>query len=363
MAKCELILALDKNKDTYHPGERVRGTLEVHVDDDVKCNGLKVGLRWRTHGKGNSVHEEIVSQTLFEGQWQAGTVWSGPFELELPAGPYTYHGHYLNVVWEVFARADIPWAIDPKTTHEIALRPDPDAEPDWATAVGSTNHLPIAFREKVGDQTTTPTAKSSGCTGNAFGIGCLLVIFSPVLFFLGAGVWRTVQFARGEISFGDVLPWMIIGLIALLVGLFIAFRVARNLVARKKLGAVTLRIDPELVRAGGKLNVSVSCKPAKATELLGATARIVATETVVRGSGTNKTTYREVVYEQDFEIAPARALPPGIPFQAGTSIPIPSEAPPSFYASSNKLAWEVTVRLDIARWPDWVEETEVLVHP
>ncbi len=362
MAKCDLTLHLDGEKTSFRPGDIVRGTLEVRVDKDAKCNELKVGLRWRTHGKGNSVSEEIASQVLFQGDWTAGATWTGRFELRIPsAGPFTYNGHYLNVAWEVFARADIPWAIDPKTEIEILLEPDPEADPDWIAAAGSSHHVPKDFKEKVlGPESTVKP--SGGCAGNALGIGCLLLLFGPMVFFLGAGITRGAAWARGDLSLGEALPWMFGAVAVLAVFIFATFKVIRNVIAKKKLGRVDFQIEPRLVRAGQDLSVRIGCKPEGSTELLGATARIVATETVVRGTGTNKSTYRQVVYEKDFEISGAKSLAAGLPYQDGVSIPIPADAPPSFYASDNKLTWNVEARLDIARWPDWVDHEEILVH-
>ena len=364
MAKCDVSVRLEEEREFYHPGDIIRGSVEVRIDDAVKCNALTVGLRWRTHGKGNVASETAVSQVLFEGEWQAGAVFQRPFELQFPAGPFTSHGHYLNVVWEVYATVDIPWAIDPRTEHEVVLQADPQATPDWNASVGSPLHLPSEIRRKIsGEPAQAKKAGCGGTTGNILGIGCLLLFLGPMLFFLAIGIQRGVAFSRGEISFAEAIPWMLAAVVIL--GLFLAgsFKVVRNMIARKRLGMVTLGVEPETVRAGGDIHVSLGCRPDKATDLISATARIVATEIIVRGSGTNKRTYRHVAYEKDVEITGARALPPNLPFHGSVAIPIPQDAPPSFYASHNKLVWTVEARLDIARWPDWADQREFLVHP
>lgn len=364
MANCALALELDEAKPVYLPGELVRGTVEVTVFDAVACKSLQVGLRWRAHGKGNPAHEEIARASLFAGEWSAGTTWTERFELALPAGPYTYHGQTLNVVWEVFARADIPLARDPEIAAEIALRPDPDRAPDFRAAVGSTAHLPSKLEKTVRKGLAAP-AKPTGLAARAASVGCLLLFLLPAIAiaagFLGVGVWSSVQLASGDTrALGAVLMFV---LVVLAFAGRPVFRSVRARLARARIGAVALRIEPAHVRAGNAIDVRVTCTPRRATELRAATARIVATEVVTRGAGKHATISRQIVHEDEFELAPARTLPPGVPFEAGTSIPIPAGAPPSFYAWENKLSWTVEVRLDVAGWPDWREETEILVHP
>ncbi|MBW3563144.1 MAG: sporulation protein [Acidobacteria bacterium] len=362
MAKCDLTLHLDEGKNTFRPGETVRGIIDVRIDKDVRCDGLEVGLRWRTHGRGNSVTERIVFETLFEGEWTAGTVFRRPFAFEFPAGPYTYHGTLLNVVWEVYATADIPWAIDPRVEEEVVLRPNPEAEPNWLTAAGSETYLPAKLKEQTSGGAAAAPTISGGWVGNLVAIGCLFVFLGPLVFILGAAVRQGIGFTRGEVALIEALMWGVGGLVVIALFLGILLKVVRNMVARKKLGQVKLTVEPALIRAGEEVRVSIGCRPENPVELNGATAKVVATEIVVSGSGTNKTTHRHVVFEQQLNVAGARTLSPNMPFNEGASIRIPADASPSFYASSNSLTWTVTTQLDIARWPDWIEEREILVH-
>lgn len=364
MAKCDLTIKIEQQKAVYLPGDIVCGTIEATVDDAVKCNGLKAGIRWRTFGKGDSVDEEIESETLFEGEWEAGRVYSEYFEFELPAGPYTYHGHHLNVLWEVFACADIPWARDPETAVEIALKPDPAKEPDWVAAAGSADFVPMRLLEK-GERESVASANPAGYAEKALGIGVLVLVVGALVLVIGGIIvfiaitgWGIFRFAKGEYSLSQGIPLMIFAAIFLAI----IYRIFKAILERKKLGAVTLMVDPKRVRAGGKIDMSVRCKPNKAIKLRAATARIVATEIVKRGSGSHSKTFRHVVYEDDFELASAVRLRPGIPFQAGTPILIPYNVPSSFYAPGNNLSWQVEVRFDIVGGSDWSKSTEILVH-
>lgn len=361
MAKCDLTLHLEEGKNTFHAGETVRGIIDVRIDKDVRCDGLEVGLRWRTHGRGNTATERIASETLFQGEWPAGTVFQRPFALDFPAGPYTYHGTMLNVVWEVYATADIPWAIDPKVEEEVVLRPNPETEPNWLTAAGKELHMPAKLKEIISGGGAA-AAPSVGWARTVLPIGCLLMLLLLMAQLIPAVVRQGVGFARGEVLLVEMIMAGVAGLAVIALFLVFLLKVVQNRVARKKLGQVKLTVEPALVRAGEEIRVSLGCRPQNPVELNGATAKIVATEIVVSGSGTNKTTSRHIVFEQNVIVAKARTLSPNMPFNEGTSIRIPAGAAPSFYADSNSLSWTVTTQLDIARWPDWIEEHVILVH-
>lgn len=364
MAKCDLSIHLDEPQAAYHPGDVVRGSVEVRTDEPVRCDGLTVELRWRTHGKASSVKETAVSARLFAGEWRGGAVHRYRFELELPAGPFTYHGHYLNVVWEVYASADVPWAFDPDAEQEIALLARPGDEPQWLTAVATPSLLPRELQEAGGGEVPEPvTSSSPSLVRNALGIGCLLTFTAPALILLGAAVVRVLAFTRGEIPTTEGLVWIGVGLgMLVLLGGGLG-KVVRQRIAGRKLGEVTAEVEPRLVRAGGSLRVKLYFQPRGEADLLAATARLEAEEQVVRGSGTQKRTYKKVVFEQESEIAAGRRLGRGLPFQAEGTVSIPADVPPSFLARRNRLVWTLTVRLDVARWPDWVEERAILVHP
>ena len=364
MAKCDLTIHLDEERTSYRGGETVRGEIEVRTDEDVRCDGLTVELRWKTHGKGNSVHGDPVEVELFQGDWRAGAIQRYPFAIELPKGPFTYHGHYLNVVWEVRARADVPWAIDPKAEREIAVSADP------AGGAKRIDQLPdellerIAGPTEVGAPSTADSIRTLRSVGNVLGMGCMAVMALPLLAMLGVAIWQGVSLARGDAE-SPVFAVMWIGFT--LVFLFLmgrgAWQKVANAFAKKRLGEVTLQAEPRLLRPGDAVRLELVCQPSKRIELNRAVARLEAEEVVTRGSGTNRRTYRQKVVSEEVEIAAGRSLSPGMPFQVQREIRIPADAPPSFGARDNALQWTVVAELDVARWPDWKEDRAILVHP
>ena len=119
MSKCHIWIEIDDPDRVYHPGDTVGARVHVDVDEDVTCDGLEVTRQWSTHGRGNAEAGDTRFKRLFSGEWKAGTTHSYRVEFVIPNGPYSYHGHYLNVDWYVRARADIPWAFDPKAEADF----------------------------------------------------------------------------------------------------------------------------------------------------------------------------------------------------------------------------------------------------
>ena len=364
MAKCELSIRLTGDKTRYRGGETVTGTVEVRTDAEVQCKGLTVECRWRTHGKGNTARGPAQEVELFQGTWRAGTTQQYAFSFELPHGPFTYHGHYLNIGWFIRARADIPWALDPKAEEEIGLEPAPDIEPQWANLVASVNDLPRALRAEVqpplaAGQPAAPASRLS----SALGAGCLAILAIPLLGLIGIAIYQGIALARGETHWMDALIW--IGVTIVLVGALARgpLKVLRNRWAQKRLGDVGFDVEPLTLRRGQMLKVRFSCRPRQATPVNDATVRITAEERVTRGSGTNRSTYRQQVFSHEEALPLGRSLPAGLPFQREIEVPIPDDAPASFVASDNRLDWTVRLHLDIPRWPDWSEDRALLVHP
>ena len=366
MAKCDLTLRLDDDRTSFRGGGTVRGTLEVRTDEEVQCKGLTVECMWQTHGKGTSVHGEPETQLLFEGTLPAGSVQRYPFSFQLPHGPFTYHGHDLNVGWFIKARADIPWALDPKAELELEMVPDPEAEPRWADQIPSAELLPDALRAVVQEDAAAPdpaAAAGGKALGKAIGISCLALLAVPLLGLLGIAVYQGVRLARGEAEVVEALIW--IGVAVLIVGGLSGrlVGVVRNRVARKKLGDVSFDVTPLTARRGDTLSARLQCRPQESAQVNRAVVRLEAKERVVRGSGTDRKTYRHTAYEWESEIPVTHSLSAGMPFHLSHEIPIPADAPPSFMARDNHLIWTVGLRLDIARWPDWNGEVAILVHP
>jgi len=362
LAKCELNIHLEDRQAVYHPGDVVRGHVEVQADREVECKELRTGLRWQTRGKGEPVLGQAEDLTLFEGTWRAGEHRRYDFEMTFPAGPFTYHGHHLEVVWEVRAEADIPWALDPKAVEEIVLQPRPGDEPDWEAAVATPSLLPKELRPDAEEQPAEERSTASKAAGNAVGLGCLAVFLLGPVALLGLALKGVVDFYRGEIPSTAGVAWSLATVALLVIVGGGVLKLVSALMASRKLGEVTLEVEPRFVRTGDSLQVKITCQPNQEAELQSVVAHLKAEEKVRRSSGKRKRSYKQVVYEQETEIALGRRLARDMPSQIEGKVDVPPDAPPTFLAPRNELRWTLTLRMDIARWPDWTGKREIVVH-
>ena len=112
----------------YAPGEVLRGEVLVVPDGDLNSRKLLARLQWRTEGRGDPDRGVVEELILFQGKMKAGMPYQYSFQFTLPNEPWSYAGHYINIVWEVAVVIDIPLGRDPKGSQPFILSPLPAAE-------------------------------------------------------------------------------------------------------------------------------------------------------------------------------------------------------------------------------------------
>ncbi len=322
MAKRSLEVVLDASHGSrsYVGGEVVRGEVVVRVEKDTTCKSLMVEVGWSTHGRGNRASDDVYEENLFIGDWRPGE-YRYPFEATLPHGPYTYHGHYLNVDWYAEARADVPWAFDPKDEVDFELVPSDDPLPATHPSLDVAPTVGFDMTAKVG-----------------FGVGAGS--------FLIAGVFGLIGY------FTDPGLWMFSFVMAA-VGLFMAMMGLKAYMTDSKLGEVKFELEPVETWPGGQVLARLAFTPKSTANVNAITIKLTADEVVVSGSGTNRTTYTHAIHSEMFELSGAAELRAGQPVEFEQMIMIPRNAPYSFDASDNDLRWKLVGHIDIAKWPDW----------
>jgi hypothetical protein len=341
MAKCEIWLELDADRPVFRAGEVLSGTVHVEVDSDCRCDGLDCEIGWYTHGRGNSVEKTCLERRLFTGEWSAGSHVQYPVEFTLPDGPFTYHGHYLNIDWYIWASADIPWALDPKAEQDFVLQPG-----DSVDGLDYTpTHSALA--------TATPPGSLSMKQGFQAIFG-LLVAAIGIIFTVGFVVLGDAD------GFGIFL----FGGISVVAGGAVAFPVVRRMLAEQRLGAVEVELVPQRVPPGSTVLCSVRFTPQRDVHLLGADILFRGREEVVSGSGTNRSTHTHTVHEVRRPLLDGpRDAPAGDFTELSARLEVPADAPLSFAARDNELEWSAEVHVDIDNWPDWKRELPLVVAP
>jgi len=120
-----LSIVLEDDKAAFAPREAIRGTVEWNLD--TSPHYLELSLFWYTMGKGT--RDIGVIQTLrFD---QPGPRDQRGFSFTLPAGPYSFSGKLISLLWALeltcspgseTARQEI--TVSP-TGHEIVLGTQP----------------------------------------------------------------------------------------------------------------------------------------------------------------------------------------------------------------------------------------------
>lgn len=106
---------------------RGRVTLSGQLDDLAESSkqsvrAVRVSLRYYTQGRGDR-----DSQTVVDHQFPVDTYGrvDRAFELPVPAaGPISYDGRLIRVLWEIEARVDIKRRRDAKTIVPVLVIPD-----------------------------------------------------------------------------------------------------------------------------------------------------------------------------------------------------------------------------------------------
>lgn len=311
MGKCKVWIELtgeDDSQDAWvEPGGTLEGTVHVEVTASVRCDALSIERFWRVHGRGNRDEGEKQPETLFRGSWEPGS-YSYPFSIRFGSRPPTYYGKYLNIDWILRARADIPWAFDPKDERTVLVvptsrppTPEPPSEPDL---------------EEV--------AVRGGCNG------CMIPSY------LGIAIAGGLLFA-GHSTAG--------GVVAALSGL-VYFLSSKDRKATERLGRVSFGTWPRRFHPGGRLRAFVEIAPSTALTLRSVAVTLHGKESATSGSGTSKTTYTHTIAEETLQVAQEVEAQSHTPFRGDVEFEIPMDAGPSFESPSNKIEWKLVLDIE-----------------
>jgi hypothetical protein len=346
MSKCDLEISFEGDKRDYQIGDTVRGVVTVDVNAPCTCNNLTLGQQWRTHGRGNRAVGPTEPKVLFAGKWEEPGTYTYPFELKMPAGPLTYRGNHINVDWYIDARADIPWAIDPKAHEEVNLtRGDYDGELVHGKNVDMKQWTDIAPE----DQSKIKVAL----------IGCAGLFLLP---FLLASIGITaIGVSKVLNNETDGWPILFFGLSFAVVPLIPVALFFWKKLAERKLGKVDLSVQPTAARPGDELKCAIRFTPQTDAQVDSVTISLTGMERAVSGSGSNRRTHKSDFHNSSQEVMARRQFHKGEYVALQAKIVLPKDAVPTFHASDNRVVWQISVHIDIPGWPDWNSHQHIMV--
>ena len=129
MAKADIQIGLRNTAEAFgtsrlRPSEFVQGTVTIIPDSNVKCNHLYIRLEWHTEGRGTQFRQKVEEMDVFQGDLQANMPRSFEFDFQLPEEPWSYEGHYINIIWAIAVQIDVPWGKDVKHEEPFLLLPE-----------------------------------------------------------------------------------------------------------------------------------------------------------------------------------------------------------------------------------------------
>lgn len=96
----------------FDPSSTIRGSVQIVPHSNVNCRHIYVALVWRTEGRGDRDTGVVSQLDIYQGRLDAGVPTYHDFSFTLPRGPWSYAGHYINIIWQILVTIDVPRAKD-----------------------------------------------------------------------------------------------------------------------------------------------------------------------------------------------------------------------------------------------------------
>lgn len=317
-------------------GSVIAGRLRVDPRKESTLTELAVELVWRTRGKGDRRQGVVDRVVLEEGTTLVpGRPLEHAFELTASGGPGSYQGTVVNVEWVVRARADMPWALDPRSEQIVTVQAGEEAP---------NAQLPTAVIPQIPARTRTLLVfffVLLGLFGVAEVIGGLAAWFWPALYEL-----LGIDAPEGAEAAGVLMTGL-----AMAVGSAIAIRYfLREGWATRVTGEFEVTATPEVLRPGDRVTIEVRGIARRDASLKKAVGRLVIRETAIVATGEGDATHRHDVMSEEQPLL-LRALHAGSPWSGSWQFMVPKDAPATFGVARNELACfaEVEVQTGLGR--------------
>jgi len=107
----------------FEPGATMHGTARFTAESEVDCRRMLTWLEWHTEGRGSTDHGRTAEVEVMQGPLTAMIPSTVSFSLQVPTMPWSYAGHYINIVWELVVKLDIPRSADVVRRQPVIVAP------------------------------------------------------------------------------------------------------------------------------------------------------------------------------------------------------------------------------------------------
>lgn len=103
------MIDIQLEQQTIAAGESLSGTVIWQSDRNEIPKSATISIGWSTEGRGTRDRKTVNKLSLDPNQFAAAQGDAIPFSLDIPdAGPITYNGNLIRVIWELKILIDMP---------------------------------------------------------------------------------------------------------------------------------------------------------------------------------------------------------------------------------------------------------------
>lgn len=107
----------------FDPNGMLAGTVQIVPQENINAKGVYVRLEWHTEGRGDRDSGRAAELQIGSGQLSANQPLVQGFNFQLPPQPWSFAGHYINIVWTIKVTIDIAFAADLNASQVFVLAP------------------------------------------------------------------------------------------------------------------------------------------------------------------------------------------------------------------------------------------------
>jgi len=326
MGEPQVTIELARPDHFFTEGDLIEGAVVVSVDAPTELSGVRLERFWRAKRAGQTAVGGELSEVLkAPKKVEPGQPARIPFKMAAASSPVTHRGTDLEVGWLVAA----------------------DVKHSGGQAKGEREFVQISGEPKRHKKGKPLMGSGHPECGTCLGIVLLI----------GGGFGLFARLTDPHVE-GWVLP---AALAALAVGVFAIGWGLRKRIAAMKLGRVAVRLRPKKVPPGGAPICSLTLSPKKDVQVNAVTAKVVRQETKVTGKKKSPTRHVDRQDLSSVTLVKDRALKAGTDLDLEWVAVVPDDASASMSKPRQQIAWFVHVHVDIANWPDYEEDYDLVV--